>query len=164
MIIKDLENLGYHRVVLRSDNELSILALFRALKQETTAEGEPQSNGAADSSVNVVNGHVISIKLAVPSAWEFVPYATSIHRRFSVGRDGKTAYERSVERRAVLGVCWMLLHSSNRRLGLLNSRFEQGRYLKPMDGDRIQHLLALSVEWLTKHMAANWHQNVLEAE
>ena len=30
-----------------------------------------------------------------------VSHATSMHRRFSVGGDGKTAYERSVERRAV---------------------------------------------------------------
>ena len=32
--------------------------------QETSAEGDPQSNGAAESSVNVVKGHVRSIKLA----------------------------------------------------------------------------------------------------
>ena len=36
--------------------------------QETSAEGDPQSNGAAESSVNVVKGHVRSIKLAVVSA------------------------------------------------------------------------------------------------
>ena len=62
---------------------------------------------------NVVKGHVRSIKLAVESAsgvevpadhdlltW-LVSYATSMPRRFSVGRDGKTAYERSVGSRAV---------------------------------------------------------------
>ena len=31
-------------------------------------------------------------------------------------------------------VWWLLLQPSNRRLGLLDSRFEQGRYLGPMDG------------------------------
>ena len=36
--------------------------------QGTSAEGDPQSNGAAESSVNVVKGHVRSIKLAVESA------------------------------------------------------------------------------------------------
>ena len=30
MIVKDLDNLGYNRVVFRCDNEPSILALFRA--------------------------------------------------------------------------------------------------------------------------------------
>ena len=73
MIVKDLDNLGYHRVVFRSDIEPSILSLLRAVKlawagdvvQETSAEGDRQSNGAAESSVNVVKGHVRSIQLAV---------------------------------------------------------------------------------------------------
>ena len=64
-----------------------------------------------------------------------------MHRRFAVGRDGKTAYERNLGRRAVPSLAqfgeriwWMPLQPSNRRLGLLDSRFEQGRYLGPMDG------------------------------
>ena len=93
------------------DSEPSILALFRVVKlawtcdvvQETSAEGDPQSNGAAECSVRVVKGHVRSIKLAVESAWGvevpadhdlltwLVPYAASMHRRFAVGRDCKTA-------------------------------------------------------------------------
>ena len=120
MIVQDLDTLGYHRVVFRCDNDPSILALLRAVKlawtgdvvQETSAEGDPRSN-AAESSVNVVKGHVRSIKLAVESASSvevpadhdlltlLVPYATSIRRRFVVGRDDKTAYERNVRRRAV---------------------------------------------------------------
>ena len=62
-------------------------------------------------------------------------------RRFAVGRDGKAAYERNVGRRAVLPlaqfgkrVWWMPLQPSNHRLGPLDSRFEQGTYLVPMDG------------------------------
>ena len=76
MIDVDLENLACHRVVFRCDNEPSILALLRAVQsawtgdvvQETFAEGDPQSNGAAECTANVVNGHVSSIKLAVESA------------------------------------------------------------------------------------------------
>ena len=81
--------------------------------QATSTEGDSQSNGAVEKSVNVVKGHVRSIKLVVESAtcvevpadhdlltW-LVPYATSMLRRFVVGRDGKTAYERSVGRRAI---------------------------------------------------------------
>ena len=161
MIVNDLDTLGYRKVVFRCDNEPAILSLLRAVKlawsgdvlQETSAEGDPQSNGAAESSVNVVKGHVRSVKLAVESTcgeevpavhglftW-LVSYATRVHRRFSVGRDGKTAYERTVGRRAVpplaqFGerVWWMPLQPSNRRLGPLDSRFEQGRYLGPTDG------------------------------
>ena len=36
--------------------------------QETSAKGDPQTNRAAESSVNVVKGYVRSIKLAVESA------------------------------------------------------------------------------------------------
>ena len=121
MIAEDLDTLGYHRVVFRCDNESSILSLPRAVMlartgdvvQETSAEGDPQSNGAAESSVNVVKGHVRSIKLAVESAsgvevqadhylltW-LVSYVTSMHRRCSVGGDGKTVCERNVGRGAV---------------------------------------------------------------
>ena len=54
----------YNRVVCRCDDEPSILAFLRAVKLawtgdvETSAEGDSQSNGAAESSVNVVKGHV----------------------------------------------------------------------------------------------------------
>ena len=62
--------------LFRCDNEPSILALLRAVKlawagdvvQETSAKGDPQTNGAAESSLNFVKGHVRSIKLAVESA------------------------------------------------------------------------------------------------
>ena len=62
-------------MVFRCDIEPSILALLRAVKlawtdvvQETSAEGDPQSNGAAESLVNVIKGHIRSIKLALESA------------------------------------------------------------------------------------------------
>ena len=43
------------------------LAWIGDVVQETSDEGGPQSYGAAESSVNVVKGHVRSIKLAVES-------------------------------------------------------------------------------------------------
>ena len=63
--------MGYHRVVFRSDNEPFILSLLRAVKlawtgdavQETSAEGEPNPKGAAESSVNVVTRTCQMIKL-----------------------------------------------------------------------------------------------------
>ena len=64
MIVKDLDTLGYHRVVFRCDNEPSIFALLQAVQlawtgdvvQETSAEGDPPSDGAAENAVNVVQG------------------------------------------------------------------------------------------------------------
>ena len=54
MIVKELDTLGYHRVEFRSDDEPSILSPLRAVKMacKTSAEGDLQSNGAAESSVN----------------------------------------------------------------------------------------------------------------
>ena len=51
MIVKDLDTLGYHRVVFRCDNETSILSLLRAVRlawtgdvlHETSTEGDPPS-------------------------------------------------------------------------------------------------------------------------
>ena len=132
--------------------------------QEKSAEGDPQSNGATESSVNVVKEHVRSIKLAVESAsrlevpadhflstW-LVPYAASMHRRFAVGRDGKTAYERNVGRRTVLfltqfgehGEClcsrptvvWVLWIQDLNKEGIWD------RWM-----DQTQCLLAPSLEW-----------------
>ena len=73
IIVKDLDNSGYRRVVFRCDNEPALLRTVKLawncdVVQETSAEGDPQSNGAAASSANVVKGHVRSIKLAVESA------------------------------------------------------------------------------------------------
>ena len=65
MIVGDLDTLGYHRVVFRGDNEPSILSLLKAAKRAWTGARDPQSNVAAESSVNVVKGHAGSIKLAV---------------------------------------------------------------------------------------------------
>ena len=126
--------------------------------QETSAEGDPQSNGASESSANDVKGHVRSIILAVglvsgvevpadhdPLTW-LVPYAASMHRRFSVGREGKTAHEGNVGRQVGERMWWMLLQPFNRRLGPLDSRFEQGRYLDRWM-DRTRFLLAPQVEW-----------------
>ena len=109
--------------------------------QETSSGGDPRSSGAAESSANVVKGHVRSIKLAVESAsgaevpadhdlLTWVSNATSMHRRFSVGRDGKSAYERNVGK--CVGSPW---HTSVTECGgCLCSRFGQARYLGPMDG------------------------------
>ena len=119
MIVKDLDTLGYQRVVFRSDNEPSILSLLRTVKlawtghvvQERSAEGDPQSNGAAESSVNVVKGHARPIKLAVESASSVeVPADHDL-------------------------LTWLVPYAAtNCRLGPLDSRFEEGRYLGPMDG------------------------------
>ena len=80
-----------------------------------------------------------------------VPYAASMYRRWWVGT-ARQLMNKNVGRRAVrpLGqigerVWWTPLQPSNRRLGPLDSRFEQGRYLGPMDGSNT--VLAWHCKW-----------------
>ena len=118
--------------------------------QETSSEGDQQSNGAAESSVNVgrqrtcqidQSGSGVGFECGSASRHDlltwFVPYAASMHRRFAVGRDGKTAYERNVGRSAVHTLAqfgervvdvFAAIQPPSGLSGL------QGMYLGPMDG------------------------------
>ena len=118
--------------------------------QETSSEGDQQSNGAAESSVNVgrqrtrqidQSGSGVGFECGSASRHDlltwFVPYAASMHRRFAAGRDGKTAYERNVGRSAVHTLAqfgervvdvFAAIQPPSGLSGL------QGRYLGPMDG------------------------------
>ena len=81
------------------------------------------------------------------------PYATSMHRPFSVGRDGKTAYERYVGRRAdpplqgSVNECGGCLCSHPTVVWPLqmNDLSKESTWDRWMD--RIQYLLALPVAW-----------------
>ena len=163
MIVQDLHNLGYHRVVSRSDNEPSILSLLRAVKlawtgdvvQETSAEGDPQSNGAAESSPNVAKracqidqtGRGVSFEVEVPADHDLlmwlVPCPASMHRRFAVGRDSKTAYERNVEGALFLPCCSSVSECG----GCLCSQPTTVWAFWTPDLDRTRYLLARPVEW-----------------
>ena len=119
--------------------------------QETSAEGDPQSNGAAASTVNVVKGHVridqtgsgVGFECESASRPRLVDVAcavcTSKHRRFAVGRDGKhtdETWEGAVSPwHSLVSECGGCRCSHPAAVwGPLDSRFEQGRYLGPMDG------------------------------
>ena len=160
-VVAALDGLGYKRVMFRSDNENSLLAFLRGVRLRWTGEvvpthspeGEPQSNGAAEVGVQLLKGHVRTVldQLRVASgselgdshpiiAWS-VGYATAMHRRFKVGEDGKTAYERCYGRRAPVPlaafgerVFYAPLMPGGRKLAPLASRMLEGRYLGPADG------------------------------
>ena len=69
-IAEVLKELGYQRVIVRSDGEASLLALIRSVVHrwggevvpEHSPPSDPQSNGAAEMAVGVVKGHVRSLK------------------------------------------------------------------------------------------------------
>ena len=51
-LVKDLELLGYNKVVLKSDNEASIIALKKAVKETTKVEIIPEESPVGDHQAN----------------------------------------------------------------------------------------------------------------
>ena len=115
----DLTSLGYKRIVIRSDNEPAITAFLRLVARrwdgevvpDSSAEGDPRSNGAAENAVRITKGLVRTAKDALEEhvgkplpqdhgliTW-MVPYVASMHRRCAVGPDGRTASERVTGRK-----------------------------------------------------------------
>ena len=72
-VAKALGELGYKRIVVKSDGEAALLAFLRAVIQKWDGEvvpenspvGDPQSNGAAENAVLIVKGHIRSMKDAL---------------------------------------------------------------------------------------------------
>ena len=119
-VLDDLEFLGYKKVLSRSDNEPAILAFCRRVKgawngetiAETSPEGESQSNGAAEKAVQTLKAQVRTIvddletkinnKLTAdhPVISWIVEYAGAVLRRYVVGLDGQTPFQRVTGRAA----------------------------------------------------------------
>ena len=77
-VLGDLRLLGYKRIVLRNDQEHSIVQLKNILQQawhgEVVPEGSPvgesQSNGAAEAGIRSVEGMVRTLKAALEGRYE----------------------------------------------------------------------------------------------
>ena len=114
MIVKDLDSLGYNKIILKRDQESSIEELCMAIKQywngeaipERSPTGESQSNGRVERCIRSIGGQIrtlkdaleFKIKTIIPAthpimSW-IVQWSAFTHTRCQVGRDGATAYER----------------------------------------------------------------------
>ena len=111
---KFMEQLGYGRVVLRSDNEPAILALKEAVRRETNVEivmeeapvGDHQANGAVENAIKNVQGQFRVIKDALesrikeklngehPAVPWMVMHAASVMNRGRKDEEGFSAYRR----------------------------------------------------------------------
>ena len=121
-LIEILNTLGYRRVVMKSDQEPSIVALRRTVQQlwemgEMTQEDspayDPKSNGAVERSVRGLKEQVRTMKSDLEGrlgrklessdrstlCW-MIEHGGCLLRRYKVGEDGKTAYERIKGRRS----------------------------------------------------------------
>ena len=114
-VAADIESLGYKRIIVRGDQEPSLLAFLRRVRHyvkcdcvpELSAVGEPQSNGAAERAVQTIKGLCRTLRDALESnikgpvpadsplmSW-LVAHAGAVSRRYQIGSDGRIAYYRN---------------------------------------------------------------------
>ena len=107
---QNLQLLGYSRLVLKCDQEPSIMALRNAVKGDVAIDvvpennpvGESQANGEVEGAIRMVKAQVRTMRLALQSryntvigedhpivAWMVAEAADSINR-YQIGADGKT--------------------------------------------------------------------------
>ena len=116
-LVRDLDRLGYKRINMKSDQEYSLIAVLRAVKEmwqgeispEQAPRGDPASkasNGEVERAVQTSHGLARTLKEHVEQyarirldprapllAW-LVEYAWVLHFLFHVGADGMSAYHR----------------------------------------------------------------------
>ena len=113
-IAQIINRLGYRRVIIKSDQEASIVALKGAVKREIELEvsfeespvGEHQSNGAIENAIKRIQGQIRTVRDALESrigerirgddnvfTW-LVRNAAASMNRYQIGSDGRTSHER----------------------------------------------------------------------
>ena len=113
-IVQDIKNLGYRKIIFKSDQEPAILALKdevkRMLNQDVIMEaspvGESQSNGRIENAVRRVKGQLRTMKegldyrygARIPASHPILPWiprqAAATLTMYSVGKDGRTPHQR----------------------------------------------------------------------
>ena len=108
-----LESLGHSKIILKSDQEPSILALKDAVRSENRAdivmeespEYESRSNGEVERAIQTVQGQIRTMKDRLESRYGqrisgehpcipwLIAHASDTVSRFHVYTDGKTAHE-----------------------------------------------------------------------
>jgi len=110
-----MNGFGYKKVILRSDNENSIVALRRKIAnlvsaqvlQEDSIQGESQTNGLAEVGVKILEGMIRTLKIAVETrigeqlesssvllAW-LAEHAAVVYNRCAVMADGRSPWQRA---------------------------------------------------------------------
>ena len=115
MIVREVKLSGYSRMILKSDQEPSILALLEAVKRELgeaceivpeqSPVGEHQSNGQVENAIRIVQAQVRTMRIGLQSRYRrrikadhpimpwLIHHAAFVINICSVGEDGRTPYE-----------------------------------------------------------------------
>ena len=123
-VVKTLDEWGRGDIILRSDDEPSIVDLKRAVKErrientllEEAPVGDHQANSVAETAVQSIAGRTRSIKSALEARvgsrigstraivlW-MIEVAAFTANHYAVGEDGKSAYERLKGKRSKVAV------------------------------------------------------------
>ena len=150
-----LNKLGYTKVILKSDQEPSIVALGRAVKAQWEGEimleyspkGESKSNGEAERAVQSVHGLARTVKdfleeklqISLEPTWPIlawlIEYSATLQNIFQIGSDGMTAFHRLKGKpwRVDLPSFGECVEFKKRTGSKLESRWESGIYLGVKD-------------------------------
>ena len=113
-LVKDIELLGYNKVILKSDNESSILALKKSVKETTKVEiileespvGDHQGNGEVENAIKRFAGQFRTLREALETRYQkritqehhalpwLINYSSGCINRYQVGSDGKTSHRK----------------------------------------------------------------------
>jgi hypothetical protein len=149
-----IEQLGYKKIIIKSDSENSITALKKAVKAESTLEmileetpvGDHAANGAIESTIKQVQGQFRTMKSALETRLNMkikgdhdaVPWlmmhAGAVMNRRRKDAGGLTAYRKWKGKEfdkhvAEFGERVMYLKSDSAGKDKFNSRWEEGAYL-----------------------------------
>ena len=78
---KHIENMGYNKMIIKSDQEPSIKDLIRAIKRERPESieemvpeesevGEHQSNGMVERAIQTINGQALAMKIGIQQRYK----------------------------------------------------------------------------------------------
>ena len=114
-VVDDINDMGFKRIILKTDQEPAAKALQRRVKEVWSGEvvtqnspvGSSQSNGLAEEGVQEVEGQARTLKIALegrlkvtiptelPIMMWLVEQSGDLMNRFRVGKDGRTPRERN---------------------------------------------------------------------
>ena len=154
---KEIEQSGLIKMSIKSDQEPVLVDVIRAVKRERgesievmkpehSPVGESQSNGRVERTIRTVQAQVRTLKLMVESKYKtvvdqesailpwLVKYAATLINIASVGKDGRTPFERRSGRKwkkalPTFGECIWWMRPDSKGEQKLETRWENGVYL-----------------------------------